>query len=46
VHLAGDPFTFRDHGELAQSRLQTGILDRDRGLVGERRERLELVDLE
>ena len=46
VHLAGDPFTFRDDGELAQASLETGVLGRDRGLVGERRERLDLVDRE
>ena len=46
MHLAGDALAFGHDRQLAKARLEPRVLDRDRSLVGERRQRLELVDLE
>ena len=46
MHLAGDALAFGHDRQLAKAGLEPRVLDRDRSLVGERRERLELVDLE
>ena len=43
VHLARDPFPLGDDGELAEALLEPRVLQRDRRLVGERRERLDVV---
>jgi hypothetical protein len=46
MELARDPFALADDGQLAQARLQPRVLQGDRGLVCERRERLERIGVE
>ena len=46
MHLPRDPFALRFDGQVAKPILQPRVLDGDRGLVRERRERLDVVHVE
>ncbi len=44
MHLACDPLALAPDGQLAELALEAVVLDRDGGLAGQRRQRLDRVD--
>ena len=46
MHLAGDPLALHLDGQVPELSLQSSVLDRDRRLVRQGRERLDVVDVE